>query len=184
MAADGADSFPGATELEIARYRRARPDSLEEASQLYPNELAWRSADGSPENLAAAAASVHPQFVRAHGTALDGSKIILVQGGRYDSSIDVDKYVLTCPHVLDQIVRPDSDDLVTLLIDVRPHTGWPNPPAPTMFPFFKKAAALSNTAQLILAKSNGSSSTPCPAFLGTFGPLRAPSWISPSGTSS
>lgn len=145
MAADGADSFPGATELEIARYRRARPDSLEEASQLYKNELAWRSADGSPENLAAAAASVHPQFVRAHGTALDGSKIILVQGGRYDSSIDVDKYVLTCPHVLDQIVRPDSDDLVTLLIDVRPHTGWPNPPAPTMFPFFKKAAALSNS---------------------------------------
>jgi len=146
MAADGADSFPGATELEIVRYRRARPNSLEEAAQLYKDDVAWRSAEGSPENLAAAAAAIPPQFVRAHGTATDGSKVILVQGARYDSSIDVDKYVLACFRVLDQVVsRPDSDDLVTLLIDVRPHTGWPNAPAPTMFPFFKQAAALANS---------------------------------------
>jgi hypothetical protein len=145
MAADSADRFPGATEFEIARYRRARPNSLEEAAQLYKDEVAWKSADGSPENLAAAAASIPSQFVRAHGTAIDGSKVILVQGALYDSSIDLDKYVLACSHVLDQIVRPDSDDLITLLIDTRPVAGWPNPPATTMFPFFKKAASLSSS---------------------------------------
>lgn len=122
---------------ELRRFCRARPQSVEAGSKMFQEHLDWRKGKGSLENLAAAYDAIPEKFVRFCGTASDGTALMLVQGARYDPTIEAELYVLACAHILDSITSVDDTLKVTVLVDVRPADGWPNVPAHHMIPFFR-----------------------------------------------
>eukprot|EP00932_Pfiesteria_piscicida_P022975 SRR837773.9715.p1 GENE.SRR837773.9715~~SRR837773.9715.p1 ORF type:complete len:275 (-),score=45.81 SRR837773.9715:62-886(-) len=129
--------FPEAPYAELLRFCRARKGKLEDASKLYESHLRWRSGPGSAENLCRAAQAITPKYVRRVGKAIDGSALFLVQGARYEEG-DPDSYMLACAQQIEEALPRDSCARATVLVDLRPHEGWPNLPATKMMPFFKR----------------------------------------------
>lgn len=127
---------------ELRRFCRARPQSVEAASKMFQEHLDWRKGKGSPENLAAAYDAIPEKYVRFCGTANDGTALMLVQGARYEPTIEAELYVLACAHILDAIASLDDKLKVTVLVDVRPVDGCPNVPAHNMIPFFRLATSI------------------------------------------
>jgi hypothetical protein len=139
--ADLRSEFPDAAPEEMLRFCRARPNSSDEAAQMYRKHLYWRQGQGAQANLLEAALLLPPKYIRQAGEALDGTPILFVQGARYDPDVDPEKYMLACGHALDSMFAPDDDRKVTILIDARPGEGWQNAPAAKMLPFFKMACS-------------------------------------------
>jgi len=133
------DDFPDAAPSELHRFCRARPDSSDEASEMYRSHLQWRQGPGAKEKLLQAALDIPPKYIRPAGHALDNTPILFVQGALYDPEVEPDKYMLACAHALDSMLSADDDRKVTILIDVRPGEGWKNVSAHKMMPFFRLA---------------------------------------------
>jgi hypothetical protein len=129
--------FPSAPAKELLRFCQARPDSVDEAMDMYAQHLKWRLQDGDPDRLAAAFGTLPQSYCRRAGRALDGSPMLLVQGARYDPAVGIKPFVLGLCHVIDQM---GCDEKFTLLVDLRPGEGWPNVPAYRMIPFARLLA--------------------------------------------
>mmetsp|Transcript_33714 Transcript_33714/g.95930 ORF Transcript_33714/g.95930 Transcript_33714/m.95930 type:complete len:229 (-) Transcript_33714:325-1011(-) len=136
--AELAARFPDAPRAELRRFATAFPN----AAEAYEQHLAWLRGAGAPERRMAAARAVPPKFARLAGRARDGTRIVLLQGGRYDSAIDAEDYVLACAEAVEAAVSRDDDERVTVLIDARPGEGWPNPAAPKMVAFMRMATVV------------------------------------------
>jgi len=130
--------FPDAPREELERFCKARPGSVAEAGQMYEAYQEWRKESGSPERLLAAAKAVPQEFIRHCGEASDGSQLVLVQGARYDASVDTEQYVLAIANLFEELLPPTDNRKATCLLDVRPAEGWPNVPAPKMLPLMKR----------------------------------------------
>lgn len=131
------EEFPAAAAAELTRFCRARPNSADEAAEMYRKHLEWQQGPGSKEKLLQAALAVPQKFIREAGQAVDGTPILFVQGARYDPEVDPETYMLACAHALDSLLPTDDDRKVTILVDARPGEGWPNVSANKMLPFFR-----------------------------------------------
>lgn len=131
--------FPNAPAKELLRFCQARPDSVDEAIDMYAQHLKWRLQDGDPDRLAAAFGALPQNYCRRAGRARDGSPTLLVQGARYDPAVGSKPFVLGLCHVIDQM---GCDEKFTLLVDLRPGEGWPNVPAYRMIPFIRLIASI------------------------------------------
>lgn len=134
--------FPHATQEELLRFCRARGGVLEAASDMYKAYLEWRQGQGSPANLLKAYQAIDSKYARHTGFAKDGSPLILCQGARYDPEVGAETTALALAHFTDSIFTATDTRKTTLLIDVRPHEGWPNVPAAQMMPLFRLAASI------------------------------------------
>jgi len=136
--AELATRFPEAPAEELARFLGCRgAASVDDAAAAYGAHLEWRRGPGAPERLLQAARAVPQGFVRVGGAALDGSAVVLVQGARFDPAIASEEYVLACSQAMDMATPSGSEGSATILIDIRPGEGWPNPPATKLLPFFR-----------------------------------------------
>jgi len=134
-------SFPGAEEVELERFAAAR-SSAEEAKALYERYHRWRAGEGSPSSLEARASAVVDRgFVTAVAVSEERA-LVLVEGARYDLSIDADAYVALICSELDAVLSASSRRRLVVLLDVRGGKGWPNPPAWNLVPFVRKCNAL------------------------------------------
>jgi hypothetical protein len=104
---------------------------------MYREHLRWRKGQGRPENLLEAARAVPPKYIRQYGMAMDGTPVIYIQGARYDTGIDAEKYMLACCQCIDSFLDSNDDRKLTCLIDCRPQEGMENAKAHKMLPFFK-----------------------------------------------
>jgi len=136
------EEFPDAAPAELLRFCRARPNSSDEASQMYRSHLQWRQGPGAKEELLKAALDIPPKYIRQAGHALDNTPILFVQGALYDPEVEPEKYMLACGHALDSMLSADDDRKVTILIDARPGEGWTNVSAHKMMPFFRLASSV------------------------------------------
>ena len=89
-----ARAFPDAPPGELERFRVANIDKPLEAKRIYDWYRGWRRAEGSAARVAASAARVpNFHFVTVGGRTPLGDKILLVEGARFDPSVDPAAYV-------------------------------------------------------------------------------------------
>ena len=70
-----------------------------------------------------------------------GCRILLVHGAMYDSEAGShDDYALGFAALFDQYLARDSDEKVTVLVDVRGGDGWPNPRPWSALPWLRVLA--------------------------------------------
>lgn len=104
---------------------------------MYEDHVQWRDGPCSTQRLEEAAKTIAPGWISQGGLAHDGTPIIMVQGARYDPSVEAESYALACAKALEDARAPTDEGKVTVLIDTRPGEGWPNIPAHQMLPLFK-----------------------------------------------
>jgi hypothetical protein len=95
---------------------------------------------------------VVPQFVFLHqskhgtgATVLDnnGNKVLHVLPAMIDTkNVTAECYGRTLQFYLDRILGRHSEEKISVLLDVRPGEGWPNPLAIFMVPFIRKIARM------------------------------------------
>jgi|Transcript_29668 hypothetical protein len=135
------ERFPKAAPEELLRFCRARPNSAEEAANMYEDHVQWRKGPGSTQRLEEAAEAVAPGWIGLGGQARDGTPIVMIQGARYDPGVEAESYVLAGAKALEDARSPADEGKVTVLIDTRPGEGWHNVPAHQMLPLFKLLSA-------------------------------------------
>ena len=110
---------------------------------MYSEHLVWREGAGEPRKLLETFEKIPRGFVAPGGPALDGTRVMLVQGARYDLALEAEpeEYTLAICHVLDSIFGSE-EDRVTVFIDVRRGLGWPNPSAIKLLPFIQACARI------------------------------------------
>lgn len=134
--------FPHAEHAELLRFCRARPQSFDDAKDMYKKHLQWRRSEGSAMNLANAASAVSPRFIQHRGVACDGSLVFYLCGGAYSSEIGPELHVLALAHVLDQAFKSSDGTKGTVCIDTRPKKDLFNVPAHRMVPLFRMSGAV------------------------------------------
>lgn len=138
-----ARAFPDAPPGELERFRVANIDKPLEAKRIYDWYRGWRRAEGSAARVAASAARVpNFHFVTVGGRTPLGDKILLVEGARFDPSVDPAAYVALICLRMDEAFRANDDGKVVVLIDCRGGARWPNPPARKIVPLLRRIASV------------------------------------------
>jgi len=134
--------FPDAPQAELRRFALARPRVPKDAVRMYENYVRWRADEGRPDVLAQSWASLPPCIfsgVAEQGPALDGTGVLFMELARYDVRAQpVSIYVQGACYLLDQALPPESQCQITVVIDTRAGTGWPNPTPLTVKPFLQE----------------------------------------------
>ena len=133
---------PDAPMAELRRFARARPGKPADAVAMYREHVRWAAAEGASDKLARAAEAIPKNWIDSShgGVARDGTRVVYVQGARYDLTLAPEEYTHAICHVLEATTRATSEEKVTVLLDVRTGDGWLNPPAQKLLPFFKHMA--------------------------------------------
>ena len=112
--------------VERQRFMTARDDDVKQASKMLSDHLAWREA-----NLPRPPPTGRPEWAHWHGRAIDGTRVLHVTPAKCDlSAATAEEYVLDMAQVLDSELDRNNAEMITILMDTRGGTGWPNPPAP------------------------------------------------------
>lgn len=136
--------FPSSPVPELARFLAARQGNVEAATEMYRRSKSWRDEMIVSGRMATALEKVSPTgFFRECGRAKDGTKILFVQGARYDpNAATSEEYALATAAMLEKLLPAQSEEKLSVLIDCRANkaAGWPSLPAYNVVPFLRLAA--------------------------------------------
>ena len=127
MSAEQDDVLSTVSPVERRRFMTARDDDVKEASKMLSNHLAWREAN-LPRPPPPAG---RPEWSHWHGRAIDGTRVLHTTPAMCDlKAATAEEYLLDFAQTIDSELDRSSDEMITILMDTRGGTGWPNPPAP------------------------------------------------------
>ena len=133
-----------ATDAERKRFLTARQDDEAAAREMLTAHIAWRKASlplpASAKTLGWGLPNMASVLADSHRCRA-GCRILLVHGAMYDSEAGShDDYALGFAALFDQYLARDSDEKVTVLVDVRGGDGWPNPRPWSALPWLRVLA--------------------------------------------
>ena len=137
---DGAEAktllqkFPQLSRPDVVRYLVARKGNLQAAEEMIEKCLAWRHKM-FPLNKRDCTAAFQTKCFFPYGRARDGSPVVYMRGGLYDSTkATPEQYVLAAAYTIDWSLKqcPDQTN-VTVLVHTVNIPGAPNQSADTNF---------------------------------------------------
>lgn len=132
--------FGNAPDAELCRFLAKQRGDVEKAASVYGEALQWREerrereVDGV-ENV--------PEWMWKFETGLarDNTTVLWVQGAMYDSrAADAGAFSEHTVQMLERALPADSQDLLTVLVDVRAYPGMPSEPASKVVAYLAKVA--------------------------------------------
>jgi len=137
------DSFPDYAENDIKRFSRKCGGSVQRLTEMLRDHLEWRNTVAAPEKLAEAVRVAPSTFIRRlNGLSNDGYPVLYIQGGKFDTRVDVGSYTLLVAKLLIEMFEAGDDGKVMVLVDCRAGKGWANPRADKMIPLIKNISSL------------------------------------------
>jgi len=118
---------------ERKRFLAARDGDSAAGEEMLQAHLKWRAESlPLPEGRPRVGKGL-PEWMFFHGTALDGTPLLWINGAMYDGEAATpEEYGLASAALIDGRFARDSDQQCTVLLDVRGGPEWPNPQAYTL----------------------------------------------------
>jgi hypothetical protein len=135
-----AEKLPALKRSDITRYLVARKGNIAQATEMAEKCLAWR-ASVFPLKKAELAAALNTNCFFTFKNAIDGTPVVYMRGGLYDSSVaSPEHFVLAAAHAIEWSLKCNPDQInVTVVCDTTIIPGAPNLGADMNFikPFVK-----------------------------------------------